>query len=94
MFFGKCNNELYAQERTNQLKKFDGDKWNLVCNLPGKALVTSTAIAAYTKDTALLIATLKDGLFLLIGNKLVKEKLRQPDKLLQNVRINTLQRNH
>jgi len=86
LFLGSCNDELYVQERTGALKKFEGNKWNLVCSLPGKTLVTS--IARYSKDTV-LIATLKDGLFLLTGNKLQK-KVTGLDKLLQNVRINTL----
>jgi ligand-binding sensor domain-containing protein/DNA-binding CsgD family transcriptional regulator len=87
LFLGKCNNELYAQERTGGLRKFEKDKWNLVCKLPNNALIT--AIAHYSKDTV-LIATLKDGLFLLSGNKLTK-KMTSLDRLLQNVRINTLQ---
>lgn len=70
LFLGKFNNGLYAQERTNELKKFEGNKWNLVCTLPKGALIT--AMSNYVKDTA-LIATLKDGLFLLINNKLVKK---------------------
>lgn len=87
LFLGKFNNGLYAQERTNELKKFEGNKWNLVCTLPKGALIT--AMSNYVKDTA-LIATLKDGLFLLINNKLVKKR-SAVDKLLQNVRINSMQ---
>lgn len=87
LFLGKCNNKLYAQERTGELKVFHDNGWEAVCKLPDKILIT--AIARYSKDT-MLIATLKDGLFLLSGNKLTK-KITAVDKLLQNVRINTLQ---
>ncbi len=87
MYLGECNNKLYSQERTGQLETFEGNKWVTLCNLPGNALVTS--VASYARDTV-LIATLKDGLFLLTGNTLVK-KVTSLDKLLQNARINTLQ---
>ncbi len=87
LYLGKCNDLIYAQERTGELRAFEGNNWVTICNLPENALVT--AIAKYAKDTV-LIATLKDGLFLLAGNKLTK-KITPVDKLLQNVRINTLQ---
>jgi len=87
LYLGKCDNQLYAQERTGELKVFRSNSWDKVCEMPGRALIT--AIAPYKGDT-ILIATLKDGLFLLSGNKLTK-KLTVVDKLLQNVRINTLQ---
>jgi ligand-binding sensor domain-containing protein/DNA-binding CsgD family transcriptional regulator len=87
LFLGKCNNSLYAQERTSELKKFDGNKWSLVCMLPANLLITS--IAKYSGDT-ILVATLKDGLFLLSGNQLIT-KSTPADNLLKNDRINALQ---
>ena len=87
LYLGKCNNALYAQERTNQIEKFDNNRWSTVCSLPNRSLVTS--ITTYSKDT-MLVATLKDGLFLLTHNKLIK-KTTPIDKLLQNVRINAMQ---
>jgi DNA-binding CsgD family transcriptional regulator len=86
LFLGKCNNDLYAQERTDALKRFDGTKWTLVCALPANLLITS--IAKYNKDTV-LVATLKDGLFLLSGNKLIR-KITPADNLLRNNRINSM----
>jgi len=87
LFLGDCDKQLFVQERTGELKIFEGNNWNTICVLPNKALVTS--IAHYGKDT-LLIATLKDGLFLLSGNKL-SNMATGVDDLLKNVRINTLQ---
>ncbi|RKR84566.1 YXYXY domain-containing protein [Mucilaginibacter gracilis] len=85
LFLGKCQNRLFAQERTNQLMEFANDKWNLVCRLPGQALIT--AIVHYEKDK-LLIATLRNGLFLLDGHQL--KKLNTPmDKQFSAVRINS-----
>lgn len=86
LFLGKFKEGLYAQERNNQLEKFDGHAWESICKLPKGLLIT--AISSYTRDTA-LVATLKDGLFLMAGNRLVK-KAFAVDKLLQNVRINAI----
>jgi DNA-binding CsgD family transcriptional regulator len=87
LFLGKCNNTLYAEDGPGLLKKFDGKQWKVTCTLPQKALVTS--IAKYNGDT-ILVATLKDGLFLLYKNILSK-KVTNLDGLLKNVRINTMQ---
>ena len=73
LFLGKCNNNLYAQDRTGELKVFQNNNWAKVCELPNKILIT--AVAKYAKDTV-LIATLKDGLFLLSRNKLTKKNNR------------------
>ena len=85
LFMGKCGNRLFAQERTNQLMEFINKKWIVTCKLPGNLLVT--AILNYGENK-LLIATLKDGLFILNGDKL--QKLSTPtDALFATVRINT-----
>ena len=86
LFLGKCNNTLYAEDGPGVLKKFDGKQWNNICLLPQKALITS--IAKYNGDT-ILMATLKDGLFLLYKDVVIK-KLTHLDGLLKNVRINTM----
>ncbi|MGZ3756572.1 MAG: triple tyrosine motif-containing protein [Mucilaginibacter sp.] len=87
LFLGKCNNKLYAEDGPGLLKEFDGKQWKVTCVLPQKALITS--IAKYSGDT-ILVATLKDGLFLLYKNILSK-KVTKLDGLLKNVRINTMQ---
>lgn len=87
LFLGKCNNTLYAEDGPGLLKIFDGKQWKTTCVLPQKALVTS--IAKYNGDT-ILVATLKDGLFLLYKDILSK-KITNLDGLLKNVRINTIQ---
>ncbi|WP_040626082.1 triple tyrosine motif-containing protein [Mucilaginibacter paludis] len=85
LFLGECNNRLFAQQRTNQLMEYYNGQWKPVCPLPGRALIT--AILNFDKNT-LLIATLKDGLFLLSGNQLQKLNTSM-DKQFSAVRINT-----
>ena len=85
LFLGKSGNRLFAQERINQLMEFLDNEWKLVCKLPEQALITS--ILQY-EDRKLLITTLKNGLFLLDGNRLQKLNTTM-DKLFAAVRINT-----
>jgi ligand-binding sensor domain-containing protein/DNA-binding CsgD family transcriptional regulator len=85
LFLAKCDNRLFAQERTNQLMEYHDGSWKSVCQLPGKALIT--AILRYEKNT-LLITTLRDGLFLLSGNSLQKLNTNM-DRQFSTVRINT-----
>jgi ligand-binding sensor domain-containing protein/DNA-binding CsgD family transcriptional regulator len=86
LYLTKVNQELFAQERTNTLLKFSNDQWQTVCQLPGKAIITS--ITEYSKDT-LLVSTLRDGFFLLNNKKLIK-KSTNLDKIYANIRINTV----
>lgn len=86
LYLGSCQQRLFAQEKVNQLMEYDHQRWKLVCTLPGKALVT--AILPYDKDR-MLVATLKDGMFLLHGNHLEK-LITSIDLKLSLVRINTV----
>lgn len=84
LYLGKVSDQLFAQEKTNQLMKFKDNHWEMVCHLPKHAIVNS--ILNYSKDT-LLISTLKDGFFLLNNKNLIK-KSTELDKTLSDVGIN------
>ena len=68
-FIAQCNQRLFAQERNQKLVEYVNNNWRTVCPLPANLLITS--ILNYNSNT-LLIATLKDGLFILQNNKLQK----------------------
>ncbi len=84
-YLGKANNEILAQEISIGLKVFKNGKWTIKCT--DKKIINSTIISClpYSKDT-LLVTTLKDGLFLLTGNKLIAFKTNQ-DNIFFNDRI-------
>ena len=86
VFMNVINKEIFAQEFTIGLKAFKDGKWQMRCNDPRIINTTITAILPYAGDT-LLITTLKDGLFLLSGEKLIKKQTKN-DKFFANDRIN------
>jgi len=87
LYLCNANNQLFAQERTTALMELKDNRWAFVCEMPKNATVTS--IVPYSKDT-LLISTLKDGLFLLNNNKLIRKKT-DLDNIFSNIRINAVQ---
>ncbi len=85
-YMGFVNNELLAQEFKSGLKVFKNNQWIVKCN--DKRIVNSiiTSVLPYQGDT-LLITTLKEGLFLLHGDKIIEKKTSN-DKTFYNDRIN------
>ncbi|MBP8067546.1 MAG: transcriptional regulator, partial [Pedobacter sp.] len=86
VFMGNVKNEVFAQEINIGLKTLKDGKWIIRCNDPRIINSSITATLPYNGDT-LLLTTLKDGLFLLIGNKLIKKTTAQ-DRVYYNDRIN------
>ncbi len=75
VYMGVANNEIVAQEINIGLKTLKDGKWVVKCNDPRIINSNITASLPYRGDT-LLITTLKDGLFLLKDNKLIKKAVR------------------
>ncbi len=86
VFMGAVKNEMLAHEINIGLKTFKDGKWIVRCNDPRIINSNITATLPFNGDT-LLITTLNDGLFLLVGDKLIKKSTRL-DKLFYNDRIN------
>lgn len=86
VFMGVVKNEVLAHEINIGLKTLKDGKWVIRCNDPRIINSNITSTLPYNGDT-LLITTLKDGLFLLIGDKLIKKTTAQ-DKIFYNDRIN------
>ncbi|RZK41913.1 MAG: transcriptional regulator [Pedobacter sp.] len=86
VFLGAVKNEVFAHEINIGLKTFEDGKWVMRCNDSRILNSNVTAILPYNGDT-LMVTTLKDGLFLLVGNKLIK-KDSPLDKIFSNDRIN------
>ncbi|TKC09989.1 transcriptional regulator [Pedobacter polaris] len=86
VYMGNVNKEILAQENKIGLKYFKNGEWLMKCDDKRILNVNITSILPYNADT-LLITTLKDGLFLLKGNKLIKKQTIN-DKIFLNDRIN------
>lgn len=87
LYLAKCNGKLIAEERSGQLMELNNTKWEPLATLPAKNIVT--AVLSYSGDT-MMVATLKEGLFLLHNNILTK-KSTVLDGQFSNVWINTMQ---
>ncbi len=86
VFLGAVKNEVFAHEINIGLKTLKDGKWIVRCNDPRIINSNTTAILPYRGDT-LMLTTLKDGIFLLVGDKLIK-KTTPLDKVFYNDRIN------
>jgi ligand-binding sensor domain-containing protein/DNA-binding CsgD family transcriptional regulator len=86
VYMGLANNEVVAQEINIGLKILKDDKWVVKCNDPRIINSAITSSIPYRGDTVLL-TTLKEGIFLLAGEKLIKKNTPQ-DKIFYNDRIN------
>lgn len=86
VYTGIVNNEILAQENKIGLKYFKNGEWLTRCDDKRILDVNITSILPYNEDT-LLITTLKNGLFLLKGNELIKKQTIN-DKIFSNDRIN------
>lgn len=86
VYMGAVKGKVLAQEINIGLKEFKAGKWLLRCSDPLMKQANVTSILPYGGDT-LLITTLKDGLFLLAGNKLIRKSTKL-DRIFYNDRIN------
>ncbi|WP_295653774.1 triple tyrosine motif-containing protein [uncultured Mucilaginibacter sp.] len=87
LYLAKCNGKLIAEERSGQLMELNNTKWEPLATLPAKNIVT--AVLSYSGDT-MMVATLKEGLFLL-HNSILTKKSTVLDGQFSNVWINTMQ---
>ncbi|SDK73150.1 Two component regulator propeller [Pedobacter sp. ok626] len=85
-FIGEANKEVFVHEINIGIKTWKDGKWIIRCNDPRITNSAVTAILPYSRDT-LLVTTLENGLFLLVGDKLIKKKTTL-DKIFYNDRIN------
>jgi ligand-binding sensor domain-containing protein len=79
IFLGAAQNQVYAQQKYKGLMQFKDGTWQLACDDPVLKDDIVTSVVEYATDT-LLVATLRNGLYLLTGNKLIK-KLTQADQI-------------
>lgn len=86
VYMGAVKNEVLAHEINIGVKALKDGKWITRCNDPRIINANITSILPYNGDT-LLLATLKNGLFLLVGNKLIEKRTSQ-DRVFYNDRIN------
>ena len=80
-FLGSAQNRVYAQQKHMGLMVFTNGMWKTACDDPILKEGNVTAVLDYTPGV-LLIATLKNGLFLLTGNTLTP-KLTLVDDVLK-----------
>lgn len=86
VFLGLVNNQILAHENKVGLKVFKDNQWISICDDKRIQNATITSVLPYNQDT-LLITTLKSGMFLLVGEKLIDKKTVN-DKVFINDRIN------
>ena len=67
-----AGSKLFADDKTAGLLVFDKGSWQAACGKKTTAGLHITGVMDYQKDT-LLINTLKNGLYLLINNRLIKK---------------------
>jgi len=86
LLLAKAGDKLYADDKVKGLQVFHDGQWTAVAGSP----LHITGIMDYAPDS-LLVATLKNGLYLLHGTTLSK-KSTPIDNLLSNDLVNTAQR--
>ncbi|MGF1925533.1 MAG: hypothetical protein ACQUHE_15260 [Bacteroidia bacterium] len=86
VFMGTVKNEVLAHEINIGLKTLQDGKWIIRCNDPRIINSNITGTLPYNGDT-IMLTTLKDGLFLLVGNQLIKKPTKL-DRVFYNDRIN------
>jgi ligand-binding sensor domain-containing protein/DNA-binding CsgD family transcriptional regulator len=84
-FMGNVGNELYAQDKTKGLLHFREGNWQPLRQVFGGPDTLVTALIPYGPDT-LLVATLKNGLYLLHEDRLSR-KVTQADAFLEDNRV-------
>jgi len=69
-FLGLCKNQLFAKDAEKGLLTFSGNRWSAVqVSTAGHQKTPVTALLSLSKDS-ILIASLKDGLYILSDNKI------------------------
>jgi ligand-binding sensor domain-containing protein/DNA-binding CsgD family transcriptional regulator len=84
-FAGQENGQLFAHSKDKGLMIYEDNVWKPYCNDPILNSSGVTAIMAYHQDT-LLVATLKNGLFLMHNRKLIPKRTSL-DGIFYNDRI-------
>src|SRR5690606_3981391 len=84
-FLGKGKGSVFAQERTKGLMILKSGHWEIVNADPEIVRTEITSILEYKGDT-LLVTTLKHGIFLLQGGRIIKKKTSE-DSAFYNDRI-------
>lgn len=77
-FMGEVGNRVYAQQGNKGLLVYDNGVWKPVCNHPVLNETPVTSVMEYGKDT-ILVATMRNGFFLLHNNTLVPWKTKVDD---------------
>ncbi|TCK80611.1 triple tyrosine motif-containing protein [Albibacterium bauzanense] len=84
-YMGEVDGKLYAQSQEQGLMQYDGGFWKPLANHADLNVSPVTHILPYNQDT-LLVTTLKNGLFYLVGNQLLP-KITEVDNMLYTSRI-------
>ena len=81
---------LFAADKIKGLQVFRDGRWEPAVEDPAAVTLHITGLVRYTKDT-LLVSTLKNGLYLLAGPKLIRKRTAA-DPLLTGDLINTIKK--
>ncbi len=71
-FLGNVNNHVFAQDTSRGLLSFKNGEWQLIAKKSEFGSNAITAVLDYGKDTV-AVSTLKNGMYLLVGDKLEKK---------------------
>lgn len=85
---GVAGNELFADDRDMGLMLLKNGQWQQIDKQLSAQNIHAAGVADYRKDTV-LVATIKNGLYMLSGNKLVK-KPTAIDAVLKKERVNCI----
>lgn len=77
-FLGMAEGALYAQAMHQGIMRYDGEFWKPLTNHPDLETTVITGIMPYSQDT-LLVTTLKNGLYYLTHNTLIRKKTSLDD---------------
>lgn len=86
VYMGLVQNQIFAHEINRGIKTYRKGKWEIICDDQNILDANITSILPFQGDT-LLVATLKNGLFLLHNGNLLK-KPTAVDRILYNDRVN------
>lgn len=84
-FLGEAGGEVFAQVKGKGILRYENGTWKPFCNHPDLGHSAVTSILPFNKDT-LLVTTLKNGLFTIVGNEMKPFKT-EIDQTFLNDRI-------
>ncbi|TDO21358.1 triple tyrosine motif-containing protein [Pedobacter duraquae] len=84
-YIGQVNRRVYADSEEDGLMVYDKETWKPFCQDPILKTSGITSVLPYTNDT-LMVSTKKNGLFLVVNNKLIPKKTSL-DPVFYNERI-------